>query len=1325
MNNSKEYNIGLDIGVGSVGWAVTDTNGNLIKRQNKNLWGSRIFSEANTAVNRRMLRSARRRIERRKERINMLQSLLQDDMEQLYPNFFPRLRNSSLVYSDKSKDIFNNNYNLFDDEYLTDEGYYTRFPTIYHLRHELVTNPGKQDFRMVYLALHHIIKYRGNFLYEGDFTNNTEEVKKSLEVLIEFLKDTYEIEYIYENLNPILEILKTKGLTKKEKEDELKKLFSFDKEYKSVIDNTAKAIVGSKFKLSQIFDMEKETSLTFASDIADEDSIINELKENVEIYEAMKNIYSWVILQSIVEVAEGEPVNISYAFIKKYEKHKADLKLLKEIYKEYYPTEYDDMFRNNSADNYVSFRGKTLKNQELAKCNQENFYNNIKKKIEKLPDSYSYKEMILRDLQSDNFLRKLNTTDNGAIPHQLHLKELDTIIENQSKYYKTLAENKKEIRSIFTFRIPYYVGPLSSKDNKGSFSWVKRISDEKIRPWNIEDIIDKDSTAEEFIRRMTNNCTYLLNEEVLPKYSLLYSKFCVLNELNNIQILVNGQKSSHLDQKTKKGIMDDVFMKYKTVNKKQVINYLKTQNIPCDDISGLPDKNNFMSNLASHIDMKNIFAETYTTLNEEMYEKLIYYITIFEDKKILKDKIKKEYNLSDEIIKKLVSKRYSGWSRLSKQLLVGIKSNKGESIMEILENRNMNFMQIINDTELGFDKIIEEQLVKYDDRKINYKEDIEPLQTSPANKRAIWQSIQIVEELTRVMKCEPKKIYIEFARSEGEKKKLKDKRAIQLLKKYNNFAERNEEVYEHLKAVQKDKNITEKMYLYFIQNGKCMYSGETLYIDKLNLYEIDHIMPQSYIKDDSIDNKALVIRKSNQDKKANLLLKDSIIDDRISYWKMLLDNDLITQTKFSRLIKREILETDDQKVKFVNRQLVETSQITKLVTNLLKNHYKDTELFAIRAGVVSGVRKRFEFYKNRNVNDYHHAHDAYLLCVVGTIIDKELQYKEQFEYGKYVKKYIQEIRDEKLKNPNGKDKNQYGLLVGLVVKHIDDKKVRKVLDYKDCYISKMLEEGTGEFYNQTLQKKKAGLIPKKAGLPTEVYGGYTSRQKAYMTIYKYIDENNEEQYKIVAIPIKISADIKNKKTTLEDFIKAEFLKDVQYKDFKIVKRKMLLQQQYIDADGFLMSFISESEIKISAPLILDDNLNKFINLINKKEEKLDERDKEYISNNYEIVYDKLVQILDLKYPILKSSVKKLIANKEKYMNLEEKSKKVVINEIINLLSGKTGRLKIIGMSDATGRLNSRTFDTEKLKSMTFVDKSITGIYERRYKIDGVEDNTSK
>ena len=58
-----DYYIGLDMGDASVGWAVTDTNYNILKFNGKALWGIRLFDSANTAASTRVFRSGRRRIE--------------------------------------------------------------------------------------------------------------------------------------------------------------------------------------------------------------------------------------------------------------------------------------------------------------------------------------------------------------------------------------------------------------------------------------------------------------------------------------------------------------------------------------------------------------------------------------------------------------------------------------------------------------------------------------------------------------------------------------------------------------------------------------------------------------------------------------------------------------------------------------------------------------------------------------------------------------------------------------------------------------------------------------------------------------------------------------------------------------------------------------------------------------------------------------------------------------------------------------------------------------------------------------------------------------
>lgn len=89
-----------------------------------------------------------------------------------------------------------------------------------------------------------------------------------------------------------------------------------------------------------------------------------------------------------------------------------------------------------------------------------------------------------------------------------------------------------------------------------------------------QNVIDLEASAEKFIRRMTNKCTYLVGEDVLPKDSLVYSKFMVLNELNNLRL--NGEKISvELKQK----IYEELFCKYRKVTRKKLERYLVIEGI--------------------------------------------------------------------------------------------------------------------------------------------------------------------------------------------------------------------------------------------------------------------------------------------------------------------------------------------------------------------------------------------------------------------------------------------------------------------------------------------------------------------------------------------------------------------------------------------------------------------------------------------------------------------------------------------------------------------------------------------------------------------------
>ena len=1313
MKKEKNYNIGLDIGVASVGWCVTDDENNIIKNKSRNMWGSRLFDEAETAAKRRGFRSARRRLDRRKERIKILQSLLLDDMEEEHPNFFPLLKETSFIREDKniSTEILGRKYNLFYEKDYNDMKYYDQFPTIYHLRDYLINTTEKVDLRLVYLAIHHIIKYRGNFLYETSFSENSSEINEKIDNIIFFLSDRNI--YLKESKGKILEILKSKNVTRATKRDLLLQCFEYDKTEKQLLKEVLGSILGYAFDISKIFDIDMEKSkITFSKEIENEEEIKEKLNDYDIVYEDLKTIYSWFVLQDLLK---GKTF-ISEAFKDKYEEYKTDLTNLKTIYKKYLKDKYNKMFKKEGENNYVAYTGKSAR-KKYKKCNYDNFIKEIQKDLKTISENDPLLNEILVRISNKEFLRKLNVTDNAAIPRQLHEIELKRILDNQSKYYKTIKENKDNILKLFNFRIQYFVGPLAKTEESSPWSWVIRNSDENIYPWNFEKVVNIEETAEKFIRRMTNKCTYLINEDVIPKQSLLYSKFCVLNELNNIRI-----NERVLKKDTKQFIIDNLFKKRKKVTKKMVVDLLKTDGIKVESLSGLSDGENFTSNMSSYVDLSEILGKI-DEANYDMCENLIYWCTIFEEKKILKEKIKKEYGnvLTDDQIKKIVRKRFTGWSRLSKRLLIGIKSYDGESIMEKLEKTKYNFMQLINNKDFGFAEEIEKLLPKVESN-LTYK-NVDNIPTSPANKRAIWQSICVVKEITKVMKKEPKNIYIEFARKEDSNKSIRDTRSKKLLKIYDDIEKQlielknyDHNVYMELKKHQSDKVLTDKLFLYFIQNGKSLYSGKPLNIDELDSYEIDHIIPRSYKLIDGIDNKALVLKTENQDKK-NMLVKEvfNISQNHIEWWKSLLEAGLISQTKFGRLIKKKMFETDNDREKFIERQLVETRQITKYVTNILTNTYKDTFVFAIRAELTSLFRKRNEIYKNRNVNNYHHAQDAYILNVIGNVLSEKWNGVEEFKYSEYVKKY--------LKNKDN-EKEKCGMIIGFVNKNIDLEKIRKVLDYKDCYISRMTEEETGEFYNQTLIKaQKSPVIPLKNGKAPEKYGGYTNEYKAYFSIIEYENQKNNKEYLLVGIPVVVAYMIKQGKTTLEEYLNESFIKKNNYKNLKILRNKILKEQEYIDETGMKYRFCSDSEIRVSKELILNKKMQKLIYFMNVDENKLEDKEKEELENNYEYMFEYLKNKLINEYPVFESIYNKI---KEKiFSDLSASSKKLVINGLIDLMETGQGNLKEVGLSDREGRMSKKTFNTKKLINMTIIDKSVTGMYERRFRVNGMENCSSK
>ena len=773
----KIYNIGLDIGQTSVGWAVVDDNGHLMRHKGKNMWGVRLFDKGQTAATRRMYRSTRRRLARRKERINKLQEIFAEEINKNDKNFFIRLKESFLYTEDNS--LLSTSI-LFDDKNYLDKDYYDTYPTIYHLRKDLMNATEKRDIRLVYLALHHILKYRGHFLYgKTDFSQMSVNIQTDLEFLFSKLfNDEYNITTIdFDKLKDILSSADKASI----KQDKLQALMiSKDKDINNKIKEIIKAILGYKFNLSKLFVLEEmddiNKKISFKEGI-NEEEIESILGEEIEVFHALKSIYSWVTLEELLgEVKSENPMDktISNVMIRKYNNHKKELQMLKKLVKDICPQEYNNLFRNEGKDpNYTKYIKKT------KDCSLEQFNKYIIRILNKYPKAkeHQYYSKIYEKLKSNQLLAKLNTIDNAVIPYQLHKIEMERIIDAQGKYYPFLLKNKTLLVKILVSKLPYYVGPLNSHSE---FAWIEKKypnqSHQAIYPWNYQDVIDIDKTAEKFILRMTNKCTYLKEEDVLPKYSLIYSEFVLLNELNKVRI--NGKL---MDKNIKKQLIKDVFQIKKTVKTEDIIQWVRLNphgfiTHPSDEIlvEGTQKENEFAASLFSYNSFKKLFGKIDNS-NIKMIEEIIKWVTIFEDKEILQRKIRRKYNLKKEEIEKILMFNYSGWARLSKKLIDEIRTYKdpkfyGYTILDIMRETNYNFMQIINDQKFDFQDVIKRANPVLNREKVTY-EDIKELQGSPAIKRGIWETVKIIKEIVYVMKCEPQNIFMEFARSDEVSKR--------------------------------------------------------------------------------------------------------------------------------------------------------------------------------------------------------------------------------------------------------------------------------------------------------------------------------------------------------------------------------------------------------------------------------------------------------------------------------------------------------------------------------------------------------------------------
>lgn len=497
---------------------------------------------------------------------------------------------------------------------------------------------------------------------------------------------------------------------------------------------------------------------------------------------------------------------------------------------------------------------------------------------------------------------------------------------------------------------------------------------------------------EALINRMRGQCQFE-NAPRAPKASYSFDLFRLAQNLAHLEYN-NGEKLTPEQIKTSveefKKIKDP---SYSTVRK--ILGHSKDETFSFDYIRGKQEngeKNKF-GGLKFYHEVKTKlkdFPEEWNQIEHDidLFDKIGEILSCNKDDESLQKKFS-ELKLSPSVIKELLKINVSGFCHLSTKAL-----------------RKLTPYILQGNT---YDKAVKLAYPdKFSEKLSGDKNELPPLSddqlhqlTNPVVKRAISQTRRVINSIIKKYGA-PCQIKIECATDLA--KNFNDRKKIEKQQKDN--AEKNEKIKTRLEGLGITNPTGQQIIKYKLreqQNCKCLYCGSPIspdiFMDE-KLAEIDHIIPFSICGNDSINNKALVCTKCNQEKKNHIPF--DVWGSDSARWNIIIT--LASDQNIPTPKRNRILCEKPPKEGWNERALNDTRYISKFMTHYIKDNLKfsDSEkgkqkVLSPTGFITSYLRKMYGIgNKDRELNNCHHAVDA---CIIATI--SQGQIKKISDWNKY------------------------------------------------------------------------------------------------------------------------------------------------------------------------------------------------------------------------------------------------------------------------------------------------------------------------------------
>ena len=473
----------------------------------------------------------------------------------------------------------------------------------------------------------------------------------------------------------------------------------------------------------------------------------------------------------------------------------------------------------------------------------------IRENENKLGNYKTFTQLIVERAGKNGKKRNGNDNYSNSIPREEIEKELDIIYKTQKQY------------GIFTEKL--------YEDFKEKFSYYRPIGS---------------------IEKMVGRCIFEKEEKRAPKETPTSELFVALTRINNMSVLdIETGEVRNVKQEEREKIID-LLKTRKSVKYKDISKYVFSEKVIFRDLKyGNKSLKKLKSSKQLDFDLNEDTEKQDDVIDKSVEDSKFYEMKgwhqmkgVFKDSEEEWNKIKDNYKLLDKIVSIIACEKND--ENITKKLReINISDNYIDKF------KKCSFSNFINLSLKALYKIVPHMMdgdfynEACDKAGYDFKNSIESLVDK--NKKGILEAIP-QDKLTTVPVvnrtiAQFRKIYNAMVKKFGSPDQINIEAGRDLKNSYNqrrSIEKKNEENKKERESASKkleelgikpNGRSTLKYRLYEEQDGKCIYSGKSIdltKLDEIGYLQVDHILPYSRSLDDSYNNKVLCLTEENQNK---------------------------------------------------------------------------------------------------------------------------------------------------------------------------------------------------------------------------------------------------------------------------------------------------------------------------------------------------------------------------------------------------------------------------------------------------------------------------